>query len=283
MKVLKLIFTFFIHNPMIFVCAVGFLVMFSCVFSKLNSPKGEWLAVTSTPEIRILHFLTKKGKQVAFYMPPENNPHALPERIVLIFPGYLSQALDRLDWAWALRKRNVGVLLLDYPGRGFCEGRIRPKHLPWTSSGALSALAKEFHVSVEQAERRLYVIGHSFGCGAALQFSEKNPVQSLVLLAPFATLKQSIFRKIGPLAWLIPDNLNNKKFLKTLINEQPESNITIIHGVLDESIPIRWGRQLAAINQNRINFIEIPKGSHISILTENNTLIFDSLLGPGDI
>lgn len=274
---------FLIQLPLVLVASVGFLALSSCVFSNLNTTKGDWQTIKSEPDIRILNFLTKKGNQVAFYMPPEKKPHMLPEQIVLIFPGYLSEALDRLDWARALRKRDVGVLLLDYPGRGFCEGRIRPKHLPWTSSGALSALAEELNVSSEKLKGRFYVLGHSFGCGAALQFSEKNPVQSLVLLAPFATLKQSMFRKIGPLAWLIPDNLNNKKYIKTLIAEQPETKITIIHGILDESIPVQWGRKLASIDQNRIDFIEISNGTHISILTENNRLIFDTLLSAKDI
>jgi len=155
---------------------------------------------------------------------------------------------------------------------------MRPKHLPWSTDGALNALADELNVSSEQLEGRFLILAHSFGCAAALQFSEKHQVRRIALLAPFPTLRRALFRRLGPLAWIIPDNLDNREALRNILSNSPQTRITIIHGSLDESIPVRWGRNLAAINPDRIVMNEVPDGTHTSILTENLGTILSALL-----
>lgn len=255
----------------------GCFVAASCSSSKLAYMETELQAAKTVSGMRFLHFTTAKGKQLAFYMPPKAKPNTLPERIVIVFPGIESKALDRLDWAEAMRGNGTGVLLIDYPGRGQCEGMMRPKHLPWTTTGALTALGRELKVAPKQFEGRFFVVAHSFGCAAALQFSEKHHVQRIVLMAPFPTIKRALFRHIGPLAWIIPDNFDNRKALRSILKRRPRTKVTIIHGALDESIPVQWGRDLAAMDRKRITFHEVSDGTHVSILTENFDLIFNAL------
>jgi pimeloyl-ACP methyl ester carboxylesterase len=260
-----------------FVCLFACMLPVSCASTSLTYTEIELQRSQTVPDLRFIRFSNQKGRQLAFYVPPHKTPNKLPDRIVIVFPGIGSKALDRLDWAEAINDAGAGILLIDYPGRGECEGVMRPKHLPWTTDGALSALAGELNVSPQQFEGRFLVLAHSFGCAAALQFCEKHRAKRIVLLAPFPTLRRAMFRRLGPLAWIIPDNLDNREALRNILSNSPQTWITIIHGSLDESIPVRWGRDLAAINSDRIVMNEVPNGTHTSILTENLETILNAL------
>ena len=272
------LFLEFVPRLLPHICLLACLFVLSCASTRLTYTETEIHRSQTVPGLLPLRFTIKKGKQLAFYISPHKTPNTLPDRIVFVFPGIGSKALDRLDWAEAFSKAGTGVLLIDYPGRGECEGVMRPKHLPWSTDGALSALADELNVSSEQFEGRFLVLAHSFGCAAALQFCEKHLVRRIVLLAPFPTLRRALFRRLGPLAWIIPDNLDNREALRNILSNSPQTRITIIHGSLDESIPVRWGRNLAAINPDRIDMNEVPDGTHTSILTENMKIILNALL-----
>ncbi len=207
-----------------------------------------------------LDFHTKKGRQAAFYVGPEQ-----PQALVVFFPGIGSKALDFLPFVDAVTDQSVGCLLLDYPGRGLCEGTMRPKHLPWTFDGASTALAQ--HLRCKPADLpRTSLVGHSFGSGAALMFAaDRHPAQ-VVMLAPFNTMKRALFRKFGPLAWLIPDNIDNRKLLRSLLTGKPCPPITIIHGDADASLPVAMAEELAAIDPERVVLHIVPGGTHTSIL-----------------
>jgi len=279
MNIIKLFFLFCEHQAIALVCIGACLLVISCSSSNLILTEVELQVAKMVPGMRFLPFTTGKGRQLAFYVPAKAKPNKLPEWIVIVFPGFKSKALDRLDWVESMRRKNTGILLIDYPGRGRCEGILRPKQLPWTTTGALSALGRELKVTPKQFEGRFFVVAHSFGCAAALQFSKKHNVQRIVLMAPFITLKQAMSRRIGPLAWIIPDNLDNRKALINILKHRPGTKVTIIHGALDKSIPFQWGRDLAAIDR-RITFHEVSDGTHISILTENMDLVINALFNP---
>lgn len=260
-----------------FFCLALCMLHLSCASTSLPYTKTELNRSRSVTGLRFIRFSTKKGRQLAFYVPPLNSSDSLPCRLVIVFPGIVSKALERLDWAELFSEAGAGVLLIDYPGRGECEGVMRPKHLPWTTAGALSALADQLNVSPERFEGRFLVIGHSFGTAAALQFSENHRIGRIVLLSPFLSLKQAMFRRIGPLAWFVPDNLDNKAALSRILSKSQEVRITIIHGTLDGSVPVEWGRKLEAVDPDRIVFHAIPGGNHTSVLTKNIDSILDAL------
>jgi pimeloyl-ACP methyl ester carboxylesterase len=221
-----------------------------------------------------LTFTTKKGSQGAFYF----GPKSLPKHVVMVFPGIGSRGLDRLDWVDQFAGKDVGILLIDYPARGVCEGVMRPSDLPLTTDGALGELEKVFTVDRTQLMSRLSVAGHSFGTGATLQFVSSTPVDRIVLLSPFTTMKKALFRKMGPIAWLIPDNLDSRKYLRKLYDLKPDAKVLIIHGALDETVPISMGRALLEISKGKAEFREIPDGDHVSVLTKQADMVFEFLL-----
>jgi len=226
-----------------------------------------------------LTFETPKGLQAAFYIPPKENPESIPNPLVMVYPGIGARALDWLSFVENSTSMQAGYLLLDYPGRGLSEGRMRPRDLPQTSRGALNALEKQLHVDQAALQQNICQWGHSFGCAAALQYAQEIPVKRIVLFAPFTTLHQAMFKMMGPLAWLNPDSLDNRELIKVLLSRAHPPEITIIHGTLDETIPVEMARELALIDDKHIRYFEIPDGTHMSILETSRDIAYNALIG----
>jgi len=224
-----------------------------------------------------LSFETSKGRQVAFYIPPKTNAQSIPNPLVIIYPGIGARALDWLSFADNAPGTTAGYLLLDYPGRGFSEGLMRPRDLPQTSQGALEALEKQLHIDQNALYENICLCGHSFGCAAALQFAQEIPVKRIVLLAPFTTLHKAMFKMMGPFAYLNPDSMDNRQMIRDLLSRDHPPEITIIHGTLDETIPVEMGRELAAIDDEHIKYYEIPEATHMSIIEKNRQIAYDAL------
>ena len=217
---------------------------------------------------RTLSFQTRAGNQTAFYVPPKADPSAPPAPLVICYPGIGTRALD---WLWLADRcpdSRAGFLLIDYPGRGLCQGRMRPKYLPESSDGALATLAAQLGVERAALERDTRLIGHSFGTAAALQFACRleTPPRAIVLVAPLTTLHKALFRRFGPLAWLNPDRMDNRAYLTQLHGAPEPPAVAIFHGNADNALPVKMGRQLAALFPKWIRYREIPGVDHVGIL-----------------
>jgi len=188
-----------------------------------------------------LTFETEDGRQSAFYCLPADTSLKCPRDLVIVYPGYASTALDWIPFVRDYPKEDTGFLLLDYPGMGNNEGMYRPRNLPRTSRGAIKALCDHFHTELDSLSTGLILFGHSFGCGAALQFAPEINVKRVVLIAPFTTLMRAFVRKMGPVAWIMPDRMDNRKRLADLYVKSPRPGVTIIHGSRDRSIPGEHG------------------------------------------
>lgn len=140
---------------------------------------------------------------------------------------------------------------------GLCEGLMQPEKNYKNSEGALAALARHFNVDKIDAE--ISLMGHSFGTGAALQFARHQDVKRIVLVAPFNTLTQAVARKSKLLAFLMPSRIDNRKQIKALLSGPSPPVITIIHGRQDASLPVAMGRELAAIDPEKIQFMNCQK------------------------
>ncbi|MCK4486051.1 MAG: alpha/beta fold hydrolase [Desulfobacterales bacterium] len=224
-----------------------------------------------------LTYQTRAGRQNAFYVPPKERPERLPERLVIMYPGIRSRALDWLELVDHAPDPLAAFLLIDYPGRGKCEGLMRPKHLPDSSFGAIEALGIDLNVRQDQLTKHLSLLGHSFGCAAALQFAPHVDVERIVLIAPFTTLHRAVYKIYGPLAWLIPDRMDNQERLRELCQRPRRPAVVIIHGSADETVPVKMGRDLAGLFPGWIVYHEIEAGDHVGILKTSEALIFEAL------
>jgi hypothetical protein len=231
----------------------------------------------SRPENLQLEFTTDKGRQVAFYVPPLKDPKSPPRQIAILYPGIESVALGWLHLIEPDDISTTGYLLIDYPGRGLSEGLMRPEKNYKNSEGALLALAKHYGLNHLNAE--LYLLGHSFGTGAALQFASRHQVNRVVLVAPFNTLRKAVAIKSLFLSILLPAQIDNREIIGKLLRSDHPPDITIIHGAKDLSLPVKMGRELAEIDPEKITYHEFPEEDHTSILTNQRDLIFRTLTG----
>ncbi len=219
--------------------------------------------------LRKVNYQTAEGRQTAFYLGPEdtNKP---PELLWMVYGGNAALALD---WMWLVQNeslRNAGFLLIDYPGFGECEGSASPGSIDASSEAAYSQWSITY-LDEESAGHHplLAILGHSLGAAAGMRFTTKHFVQKVVLISPFTSVADMVKDMFG--AWLIPllrHRFDNLGPLRELLKQNPPPEIHIFHGSRDEVIPVKMGRELAALDTKLIRYHEIEGGYHNTILQD---------------
>jgi pimeloyl-ACP methyl ester carboxylesterase len=159
---------------------------------------------------------------------------------------------------------------------------MRPRELNETSNGALAALAQDLFIPLAELRQDLRLVGHSFGCGAALFFAAASPeVKRVALLAPFVALKQAAWQRFGILSWIIPktDTMDNAAWLAQLFQRSPRPAVLILHGTADNTLPISGSRELAAPYPEWVEFHALPDVGHFDLPDEGAALL-DGFLYP---
>lgn len=218
-----------------------------------------------------IKYSTSAGNQTAFYIPPKNAALAHPARIWVMFAGNGSLALDWIDLTAGAPDRDDGFLLIDYPGYGSCEGSASPDSIEESAEQALAHLGSKLNLEPDALDQKLNAIGHSIGCGAALNFCVRHPVRKIILIAPFTSLRDMARNQVGfPLCLLLRHNFDNRARLAELAARTHSPAITLFHGTADALIPIRMGRELTGMFPSMIRFREVPEAGH-------NTVVYDAL------
>jgi uncharacterized protein len=239
--------------------------------------KKEAADYQANERIKEFRFATKAGEQSVFYIKPV--AAGVPNAIIVVYPGIETKALEYMEFADNYPDKGAGFLLFDYPGNGNSKGIFRPAIYWEASEGALNALALFLDLKPEELYPKLVAFGHSVGCGIALQYaSMKNPFRKLVLVAPFTTLHDSLAFRIGPIAYLIPDGMDNEVYIKTILKNDGSAKLIIFHGKLDKSIPFSMGERLAGIDTGRIEFHAKEDSGHDDILLKYRKEIYAALM-----
>ena len=99
-------------------------------------------------------------------------------------------------------------------------------------------------------------MGHSIGTGIATQLASISNTKALILYAPYYTFKDLISEKmpILPIGMLIKYPLNSAKYMESV-----NCPVLILHGTLDELVPINHAKKLSKINGK---LISIKNGEH---------------------
>jgi uncharacterized protein len=217
--------------------------------------------------VKRLDFVTGEGQQVAFWVPPRTG--GVPRQIWLGHAGNGSLALDWLPLALAYPATDVGFLLVDYPGYGYCEGSSTPGRILANSEGAVAALGHHLTMTKEELDARMFAFGHSLGAACTLQYVARHPVQKVVIVAPFTSMADMVDHVLfWPMRWFLWHRFDNQKSLEALATRSPPPTVIIIHGTKDEVIPVAMGRRLTEEHPRFVRFYEVPNGNHNGISRE---------------
>jgi pimeloyl-ACP methyl ester carboxylesterase len=225
-----------------------------------------------------LRSTTKEGRQLSFYVPPQNRTLRQPKRLWVLFPGNASLALDWADFIQHAPDKDDGFLLIEYPGYGDSEGSASPKSIDEAAEAAFDTLAAKLGVTPAELNAKVNIIGLSLGSGAALNFSTRHPPRRMILIAPFTSLRDCARRLVGfPLHLLLRHNFDNRARLAELAAKQPTPTIAIFHGSEDITVPSRMGRELADLFPQMITFHEIQGSDHNSVIAESLPYIYGAM------
>jgi len=221
--------------------------------------------------IQPLEFSTSQGKQTAYFVPPRSGK---PVRTLwVLFNGNAGLALE---WAFFVQDypdADTAFLLIDYPGYGACEGSPNSRAIMETADAALAAIGQP----VEALDLR--TLGHSLGAANALAFAARHEVSQVVLISPFTSLRDMARQIVGwPLYHLLLDNYDNRARLLEIAAREPMPHVEILHGSVDELIPVAMGRELAALD-SRVHFREFEGMGHNDILHSARRQIIETMSG----
>jgi uncharacterized protein len=222
---------------------------------------------------------TAQGPQVAFYLPPHDNPAHVPEALWVLFHGNGSLALEWLEHLSPGLKMHRGFLFIDYPGYGKCAGRSSRNAIIASFEAALHTLQQRYPAVSPAVEQSLNVLGYSLGAAVALELATRYPTQHIVLLAPFTSMHDIASHiVVWPITALLRERFDNLQALMTLAQRPVPPAVTIVHGDADEVVPVAMGRTLAQHFPTMIMYHELPGGTH-SILGRAVPLLVQAIEG----
>lgn len=158
----------------------------------------------------------------------------------LVMHGNSGTALDRQWYVEALRRLDLTVVLLEYPGFG--DRGAQPGALADVLADAEQALAAAVKLAPEQP---FYLIGESFGAGVAARLAgaQRDLLSRVVLITPWASLQALAARHYPwlPTRWMLRDPMDSAAALRGF-----NKPVTVVVAQHDRIIPPAHGEALAA-------------------------------------
>lgn len=174
-----------------------------------------------------------------------------PKGIVLHFHGNEQNILDMESLAKPFVDMGYSFVSMDYRTYGKSTGTLSEENLFLDAKLFLELLEKR---GWKQSD--IILMGHSIGTGIATQLASISNTKALILYAPYYTFKDLISEKmpILPIGMLIKYPLNSAKYMESV-----NCPVLILHGTLDELVPINHAKKLSKINGK---LISIENGEH---------------------
>ena len=154
----------------------------------------------------------------------------------LVFHGNAGHAGQRENYAAALTRLGLRVILAEYPGYGPREGRLGERNLVNDAEQAI-VLAHRLYGAP------LLLVGESLGAGVAAEAASRQPykVAGLMLITPWDRLLSVAAHHFSglPLGWLLRDRYDSIAHLASF--DRP---ILVALAERDSIVPARFGMAL---------------------------------------
>jgi fermentation-respiration switch protein FrsA (DUF1100 family) len=101
--------------------------------------------------------------------------------------------------------------------------------------------------------------GHSLGTGPAVAIAASHPVGGLILEAPYTSIADvgAAAFPFFPVRYLVRDRFPSDEWITGVT-----APVLVMHGVRDETIPIRFGERLFALAHEPKRFVRFEHGGH---------------------
>ncbi|MBR0718171.1 alpha/beta hydrolase [Bradyrhizobium liaoningense] len=196
------------------------------------------------------HVLTTSDgeKVIVWHLPPK------PGRPVILFFHGNGDSLAGLSGRFRrITADGTGLVALSY--RGYAGSSGAP-----TEDGLLRDGAAAYSFAAARYEpQRLVLWGFSLGTGVAVALASEHPIGRLILEAPYTSLVDvaaSHFRFV-PVRLLMRDRFHSDERIASVT-----APLLIMHGALDQTIPIAFGERLFTLAREPKRFVRIDRGGH---------------------
>jgi fermentation-respiration switch protein FrsA (DUF1100 family) len=227
-------------------------------------------AQMGVPEMTVVQVLTDDGLALRAWWHPPRAPRA---RTLVYFHGNAGHIGYRADKVRPYLDAGYGVLLLAYRGFSGNAGQPSEDGLYLDARAAIEYVASQ---GVTHDEIVLY--GESLGSGVAVQMAIEHDVGAVVLEAPYSSIAevaQSRF-PVVPAYWLVRDRFDSLAKITRV-----EAPLLVIHGALDQTIPVKYGRRLFERATGPKVMREFPTAAHNDLYEFGAAEAVLSFLGSG--
>jgi len=158
--------------------------------------------------------------------------------IVILFHGNAGHIGHRVPLVADFVSRQLSVLLVDYRGYGWSEGRPSEKGLYLDGAAAYGFAADQLG-----GARNVVLFGSSLGAAVATHVASRSEVGCLVLEAPFTSLDEIAAAVYPFLPSFLFRRLRGRLDTLTEIS-RVSSPLLVIHGTRDRIVPSRMGEKI---------------------------------------
>jgi len=179
---------------------------------------------------------------------------AKPSRPVIIyFPGNGDFLAAQVGGFRQLTADGDGLIAVSYRGYAGSSGAPSEKGLLQDAAAAYAFARGRYRAD------QIVLWGFSLGTGVATALAADNPVQKLILEAPYSSMVDvaAFHFRYAPVRWLLRD-----QFRSDLRIARVKAPVLIMHGDRDLTIPVRFGERLFGLAREPKQFVRFPEGDH---------------------
>ena len=207
-------------------------------------------AAAGLPQAQEVVLDTADGEKViAWHVPPRGDAPT-----VLYFHGNGGSLRLRADRFQRIAAAGVGLVALSYRGYGGSTGKP-------TEDGLINDARAAYAFAADRYPR-IALWGESLGTGVAVALAAEKPVTRMVLDAPYT----SALDLARANHWYLPVRLLMKdQFRSDHRIARVKAPVLIMHGEVDQIIPIVYAERLFAMIQGPKQFVRFPGGYHVDL------------------
>ncbi len=188
---------------------------------------------------------------IVWHVPPRGE-----KPVILYFHGNGGALRHRVERFRAFAADGVGIVALSYRGYGGSTGSP-------TEAGLIAdGLAAYQYATARYPAERIVLWGESLGTGVAVAVAAEHPVGRVILQAPFTSTADIAAASY----WWVPVRLLMKdQFRSDLRIGKVTAPVLVMHGEIDQVVPIAMGEQLYAMINAPKTFVRFPAAGHLDL------------------